>query len=61
MSDKYKPGTHLLFKGVDIIGTVVENPKLPGDIYVVWENGQESSYDVDFLDAHCKVVNEFGS
>jgi hypothetical protein len=55
---KYVPGATLLFLGTSIRGVVVPNYKLPGDVCVEWEGGQRASYDVEFLDRHCKVLRE---
>lgn len=53
---KYSPGTTLLYKTAGVRGAVVPNNKLPGDICVLWETGQSSSYDEEFLDLFCEVV-----
>lgn len=53
---KYRPGVRVRYKGVNILGTVVENEKFPDDICIQWENGMFSSYDEWFLDINCEIV-----
>ena len=54
---KYAVGTKLDCDGVT--GVIVENTKLPGDICVLWEHmTQVVSYDEEFLDEFCKVIND---
>lgn len=54
--NKYIVGTKLLHKESEIIGVVIENFKLPGDICVEWETGFISSYDYENLDKNCSVI-----
>jgi len=58
--DKYPLGTRLIFITAQIQGVVVPNYKLPGDVCVAWENGQTSSYDPEFLDQYCSIVETHG-
>lgn len=54
---KYSVGTKLLHTESGIIGFVVENFKLPGDICVEWETGLKTSYDEENLDENCSVMD----
>lgn len=53
---KYEVGTKLLHIDTGIIGVVVENFKLPGDICVEWETGLKTSYDEESLDENCCIL-----
>jgi hypothetical protein len=56
VKDKYPVGTRILFKSANILGTVIPNFKLPGDICIRWDNDRGvSSYDPEFLDEHCEI------
>ncbi len=54
--NKYKVGTKL--KCNDVLGTVIENFKLPEDICIEWENGMRASYDISWLAANTEIVLE---
>lgn len=54
---KYAEGTKVITKGEDYIsGEVIPNFKLPGDICVRWETGQELSYDKKWLDENVTII-----
>lgn len=63
--ERYPVGTRLFFKNSKafgemlIYGTVVPNFKLPGDVCIRWDNSEKtvSSYDPEFLDEYCEIVN----
>lgn len=56
-SERYPAGTRLIWTAdPSIVGTVVTNYKLPGDICVDWNNGLRSSYDEQFLADNTKKV-----
>lgn len=50
-------GTRIIHIESEIEGTVVENYKFPNDICVNWDNGLQSSYDLDFLQEIAKELN----
>jgi hypothetical protein len=52
---KYNVGTKITHTESGIIGYIIENFKLPGDICVEWETGLKTSYDQDFLDDYCFI------
>lgn len=54
--EKYKVGTKLIHNESGIIGVVVENFKLSGDICIAWNTGFIISYDSDNLDENCSVI-----
>lgn len=53
---KYNIGMRLIHNKSCIVGVVIKNFKLPGDICVEWETGQKFSYDEDYLDKNCKII-----
>lgn len=56
-SPVYSVGTRIRDRRTQIMGIVVEPYKFVGDICVLWDDGQESSYDEWFLDDTVDVVD----
>lgn len=61
-SEKYPVGQKLIINspaGNAVVGTVVENCKMPGDICIKWEGLEDIySYDEEFLDENAEVLKE---
>lgn len=55
-TSKYQTGVRVTHIPTGINGIIVRNYKLPGDICIVWGNGQASSYDEEFLDKYVRIV-----
>jgi hypothetical protein len=55
---KYWVGCKLKHKESGVLGEVVKNFKLPGDICVSWESGLSTSYDEKVLDETCEIIYE---
>lgn len=60
---KYKVGTKVFFdESNPLVGQVVTNVKLPGDICIQWLNGPDNtpgqmiSYDKEWLDENVKII-----
>ncbi|HEY5267773.1 MAG TPA: hypothetical protein VII94_01410 [Candidatus Saccharimonadales bacterium] len=53
---KYIVGTNLIHNESGIIGIVIENFKLPGDICVEWKTGFKTSYDEESLNENCSIL-----
>ena len=56
MSEEYPVGTQILCN--QIMGEVVTNDKLTGDILIRWESGSTWSYDVDWLDENVTIIEK---
>lgn len=52
---KYRLGTKIRYKGVDVRGVIVKDDS-PYDIHVRWDNGVLSSYDEWFLSRVCEIL-----
>lgn len=51
---KYRVGQKLVCN--EVVGEVVPNYKLPGDVCVLWESGQKASYDPEWLDKYARKL-----
>lgn len=51
---RYKVGQKLICN--EVVGEVIPSYKLPGDVCVLWESGQRSSHDPEWLDEYAEKL-----